>query len=576
MKSFKFYLCIIVLFAFTSFNFTKNAPREKAPESLVKSVITQMLEKAGKVKLDLYVMSFCPYGVNAEKTLVPILEELGDKIDFNIFYIVNEAPDKTFQSLHGEPEVLENRRQLVIARNFPSVFPEYLLHRSSDYNKVDWTKSALAAGLDVDCINSLMDRQEEIEAFRANIANSNTKKIFGSPTLFINGNRFQGSFSLGAVDDNKKCEGGYNDGEECPTGDCPKACQGVPGFKRKCTVDSECGVCNGGLNPGEQCNNNDQCKGACYFGPNIGNECVTHTPCGLACLGGSNDGGPCTIGDASCTGGGVCIQVPCINRGTCNTSGTCTDIGKCMEDWYHDGDGDGYYGETTRDSKSPGSGWKDSPGPGKDCDDNDPTVYPGASEPCGPPDRNCDNITMACPTATIKLNTACQSGHTELSWETDLDISADVFVIERSTDGEKWQRAGSIDAPGINLAYQKHSFTDMSSDETSNFYRIIVYDSRGGKRYSDLVGSPCPSIQNLAIKPNPVTDLAVVSMPSLENVPIEFALYNSKGIVMQAKKTNLHVGKNQFQFYLGKLPAGIYILTGKTRGFLKKFKIIKN
>ena len=60
------------------------------------------------------VMSYCPFGVQAEKNIIPIVKKFGDQIDFKLQFIAEEKPvlspqDITpFRSLHGYPEVVEN------------------------------------------------------------------------------------------------------------------------------------------------------------------------------------------------------------------------------------------------------------------------------------------------------------------------------------------------------------------------------------------------------------------------------------------------------------------------------------
>lgn len=60
--------------------------------------------------------------------------------------------------------------------------------------------------------------------------------------------------------------------------------------------------------------------------------------------------------------------------------------------WYLDADGDGYYGSTQNACTSPGMGWTSTlpSGGSGDCDDNDPVVYPNATDVCDGKDNDCD------------------------------------------------------------------------------------------------------------------------------------------------------------------------------------------
>ncbi|PKN45936.1 MAG: hypothetical protein CVU59_07550, partial [Deltaproteobacteria bacterium HGW-Deltaproteobacteria-17] len=57
------------------------------------------------LKVEFYVMSQCPYGVEVENAVKPVLDKIGNLIDFKLDYIVNALPDGSFKSLHGQPEV---------------------------------------------------------------------------------------------------------------------------------------------------------------------------------------------------------------------------------------------------------------------------------------------------------------------------------------------------------------------------------------------------------------------------------------------------------------------------------------
>ena len=53
-----------------------------------------------KAKLEFYVMSKCPFGTQVEKGIKPVIDEIGDYIDFHLEFIANEAGGK-FTALHG-------------------------------------------------------------------------------------------------------------------------------------------------------------------------------------------------------------------------------------------------------------------------------------------------------------------------------------------------------------------------------------------------------------------------------------------------------------------------------------------
>jgi protein-disulfide isomerase len=64
-------------------------------------------------KLEVFIMSGCPFGIKALDAMKEVLEAFkDDKITFEVHYIATENGDGTFQSLHGAWEVDENIREL--------------------------------------------------------------------------------------------------------------------------------------------------------------------------------------------------------------------------------------------------------------------------------------------------------------------------------------------------------------------------------------------------------------------------------------------------------------------------------
>jgi len=77
------------------------------------------ITKSDKPIIELFVMSHCPFGTQAEKGILPVIEGLGDKVDFEIKF-VNYA-------MHGEKEVLEQMNQVCIQEEQNDKFFDYLV-----------------------------------------------------------------------------------------------------------------------------------------------------------------------------------------------------------------------------------------------------------------------------------------------------------------------------------------------------------------------------------------------------------------------------------------------------------------
>ena len=140
-------------------------------------------------------MSYCPYGVEAEKKLFPIVKAFNDQIDFKLQFIAQEktaplAQDITpFTSLHGYPEVAENIRQLLIAEEYPDRYLDYILCRGKKLDK-SWETCAEKLGIDVAKIQMLFDGPEAEALFRENIQRAITLGIKASPTILVDNREF--------------------------------------------------------------------------------------------------------------------------------------------------------------------------------------------------------------------------------------------------------------------------------------------------------------------------------------------------------------------------------------------------
>jgi hypothetical protein len=215
-----------------------------------------------KVMVELFVMSYCPFGIQALNTLLPLVKEWGDNITFKLFYIARkrgrpdppdageglvsgekceavgemmEGTDK-FVSLHGLDEVLEDIRQVIIAEKYPKKHVNYLVYRNKNI-KESWKKAARQGGItkkEIREIESLMDTDFSDSLFKENIKESQTRHVRGSPTLFINGLEYTGNISPYPVErhfcqDTKKA-GPCRDFPECGFDfDCKK-----PGMSGTC------------------------------------------------------------------------------------------------------------------------------------------------------------------------------------------------------------------------------------------------------------------------------------------------------------------------------------------------------
>ena len=142
----------------------------------------------------------CPWGTKAEESLIPILREFPEQVDFRLHFIATEVGEgvDTLSSLHGLAE-LEDIRQVVIAEHQPEALYDYLLCRAKDYQG-SWEACAREVGIDTAKIARIARSEEAKALFRQNIQRTKAAGASASPTLFVDGRKVElGLVSQGAA-----------------------------------------------------------------------------------------------------------------------------------------------------------------------------------------------------------------------------------------------------------------------------------------------------------------------------------------------------------------------------------------
>jgi hypothetical protein len=160
--------------------------------------------KSERPVVDLYVMSFCPYGTQAESIMSPVVDLLMLKTDIRIRYIttITGSTVDSVKSLHGMPEAKEDLQQICINKYYPEKFWAYL----NTFNNAcypAWSNANVLAScrknttealfIDSTKIDACADGTEGLTLLRADEAASAKDRAAASPMLFINGVLYSGA-----------------------------------------------------------------------------------------------------------------------------------------------------------------------------------------------------------------------------------------------------------------------------------------------------------------------------------------------------------------------------------------------
>ncbi|MBW6441039.1 hypothetical protein K0B03_03345 [Patescibacteria group bacterium] len=166
---------------------------EKAAGTNGQEQLPQDIIKNEKPVVELFVMSHCPYGTQMEKGILPVIDTLGDKIDFELKFVD--------YAMHGEVEVNEQLNQYCIQKEENAKFNDYLkcfLEAGETDNcvkktKINMTKlSSCISATDktfkiTEKLNDRSSWTTKYAPFDIHKAENTKYGVQGSPSLVING-----------------------------------------------------------------------------------------------------------------------------------------------------------------------------------------------------------------------------------------------------------------------------------------------------------------------------------------------------------------------------------------------------
>ena len=194
----------------------------------------------GAVPVELYVMSQCPYGVQAFNEIKPALDKLGADVDLQLNYIGQEESPGSLTSMHGQSEVTGDIAQLCVLRHAPDSALDIISCQNENMSSVDtnWQSCATKVGAKVDPIKACIEGAEGKELLSASFKRASAKGATGSPTIYIGGKPYNGTRSASAFT-RAICA--------AHSGPAPAACKDIPESPTvnvKIISDKRCSDCD--------------------------------------------------------------------------------------------------------------------------------------------------------------------------------------------------------------------------------------------------------------------------------------------------------------------------------------------
>lgn len=146
-----------------------------------------------KARVTIYVMSKCPYGVQAIEGMRKARAMLGGAVELQLDYIAMEREGK-WRSLHGEPEIVGNIQQLCAQELAPQKWLPYIGCVNADWQTIPLNGSSCAkkVGIAQKAFEACVKGPRGKALLRASALRAEAAGAVGSPTIVIGGRTYGG------------------------------------------------------------------------------------------------------------------------------------------------------------------------------------------------------------------------------------------------------------------------------------------------------------------------------------------------------------------------------------------------
>jgi hypothetical protein len=155
--------------------------------------------KSDSPQVLMFVMSYCPYGNQAEGGLVPVVEQLADRAEFEPVYIIYpsggecaENNGTRYCSLHGNAELWQDVREKIVFNMYGErKWAEYVAKANADCTLANidacWASAAdEVGGINTSAVVAEFDANK-FAILDGEVAKGTQYSVRSSPTILING-----------------------------------------------------------------------------------------------------------------------------------------------------------------------------------------------------------------------------------------------------------------------------------------------------------------------------------------------------------------------------------------------------
>jgi len=177
------------------------------------------------------------------------------------------------------------------------------------------------------------------------------------------------------------------------------------------------------------------------------------------------------------------------------------------------------------------------------------------------------------------FNANCESNGTEVSWSTSSEQNASHFDLQRSIDGEQWNKVATIPAAGNSTSLQNYTYTDpVRYISSTSYYRLRQVDFDGAEEIHRTIAVDCDATENsLIVFPNPSAGEFTVEVNSTGILEDGFiGVYDLSGKQLLRQEINTKKGTNVVYFTENNLASGTYLVVveSETKNAFKPVKLV--